>query len=101
MENIDANALAEAQRNGSTIMYFAGVAQRWPNNTQTAANTRRPVPGGVRGIDAPNVNVPQPVPQNNGIVEAAPTPAPPRAPARRNNTRQQGNEGDRVRVATL
>ena len=37
MDNIDAVALAEANRNGSTIMYFAGVAQRWPNNNVAGA----------------------------------------------------------------
>lgn len=40
MDNIDADALAEANRNGSTIVYFAGVAQRFVNIQNNVANPR-------------------------------------------------------------
>ena len=99
MDNIDAEALAEANRQGSTIMYYAGAAQRFPN-IQAAANTRRPVAEAV----AARLNVRQPAPQapqNEEIpVDEAPAPqAPPRAPARR--VARNHNQGDTVRVGRL
>lgn len=42
MENVDATQLAQANENGTTISYFAGVAQRFPANDTQANNTRRP-----------------------------------------------------------
>ena len=42
MDNIDVDALRAARDTGSTIMYFAGVAQRFPNvQTANAINPAR------------------------------------------------------------
>ena len=93
MENIDAEALAEANRSGSTIMYFAGVAQRWPNNTQTAAT--RTLNRTVATRQTPVARAPQ----NEETTDEAPPTAAPRPQARRNT--RAANEGDTVRVGHL
>jgi len=98
MDNIDAEALAEANRQGSTIMYFAGVAQRFPN-TNPAANPPRRVAQVAPANPVARMNVRQPAPQNEEINEALPAPALARAPGRRNP--RPGNENDTVRVGRL
>ena len=99
MDNIDAEALAEANRNGSTIMYFAGVAQRFPN-PQAAANPQRRV-NRDNGAEVPQRPPARPAPaarapQNNEIEEAPPAPAQVR-PAARRVARANGGQ-DAVRV---
>ena len=103
MDNIDAEALAEANRNGSTIMYFAGVAQRFPNTNQ-AANNRVPPRAPVEEVraarqPAARMNVRQPAPQQEEQNEAPPAQAPVRQAPRR--AARDGNEGDAVRVGRL
>ena len=97
MENIDANALTEAQRNGSTIMYFAGVAQRWPNNntTATSGNTPRPArPAPIVREENPQNETP--IAQN----QTQPTQNTIRQQTRRNGAARY-NEGDTVRVGNF
>ena len=108
MENIDATALAEANRTGSTIMYYAGAAQRFPN-TQNVANRNgntgnervRPIQP-VRETAAP---APRRVAQYHEAEEIqedrapAPAPAPARTAARR--AARPANQTDTVRVARL
>jgi hypothetical protein len=102
IENLDADAFVEAKRNGTSIMYLAGVASRWTGGnatqpTRVTGNTgnerRRPTPAvqqeavqdlneGAMETPAPNTR-PQPAPRNN--------------PVRNNQNQQQ----DRVRVSRL
>lgn len=99
MENIDAEALAEANRTGSTIMYLAGAAQRFPN-TQITANTRRPTAPVAQAVR--ETAAPRRAPQTDEIQEdraPAPAPAPARPPVRR--AARPVNQTDTVRVARL
>jgi hypothetical protein len=99
MDNIDAEALAEANRQGSTIMYYAGVAQRFPNTQTAATNTRTTGRMNTRPQAMPVFTAEPRGVEIQATNETNPTPAPPRTPARRNA--RNGNEGDTVRVGRL
>lgn len=101
IDNLDADAFVEAKRNGTSIMYLAGVAQRWTGGniiqpTRNVGNAqRRPTPvvqteamvqdlnEGAPETPAPNAR-PQPAPRNNPVRNA-----------------QTNNQQDRVRVSRL
>lgn len=107
MESVDAEQLAQANENGTTISYFAGVAQRFPANDLQANNNARP----RRNAPAPAVaeeRDEQPAARRQPARQpaAAPAvdlnaqdenPAPARQPARRAVRQAQAGE-DRIRV---
>lgn len=94
IDNLDADAFVEAKRNGTSIMYLAGVAQRWTggNATQPARNTGNGNRRVVAQETAQDLNEDRPVPQ----APPQPQPAQRRAPAPNQNAGQ-----DRVRVSRL
>src|ERR1035437_175443 len=103
MENIDAEALAEANRQGSTIMYLAGAAQRFPNTQNVANRNGNTGNERVRPIQpVRETAAPRRAPQTDETQEdraPAPAPAPARPVARR--AARPVNQADTVRVARL
>lgn len=101
IDNLDADAFSAAKRDGTSIMYLAGVAQRMSgginlNQPQTAPRQNRPTARNVAQ------EVPQPVQDLNEDTPTPPNGLIVRAPQRntpvRNNTI---NQQDRVRVSAL
>lgn len=100
MENVDAEQLAQANQNGATISYFAGVAQRFPANEQVA-NTRRSAPAVVEDRDeqpARRQPARQPAPANAVDLNANENLIAPARQAVRRPARQNAAGEDRVRV---
>ena len=116
MDNIDVDALVSARNNGASIMYFAGVAQRFPN-AQNVNPTRQTTPTRQPQRITPQPQAEDRPPRYGQTVETAPvenlteeapagqpnTTAPINRTAPRNNpTRNVNNQNtDRVRVSRL
>jgi len=107
MESVDAEQLAQANENGTTISYFAGVAQRFPAN-ELQANTRRPARvAPAVAQEQQDEQAPEPARRNPARQPAAApavdlnnnenAPAPARPAARRPARQAQAGE-DRIRV---
>ena len=100
IDNLDADAFSAAKRDGTSIMYLAGVAQRMTginlNQPTTATRPNRPAARNV-AQETPqpvqDLNEEQPTPT---VAQAART-AQRNAPVRNNTINQQ----DRVRVSAL
>ncbi len=108
MDSVNAEELAQANENGTTIAYFAGVAQRFPANDLQANNARprRGVPAVVEERDEqPAVQPARRQPARQPAPAAAPAVdlnnenenPPARQPARR-AVRQAPAGEDRIRV---
>ncbi len=101
--NFDADAYNEAKRNGTAFVYLAGIAQTFPGNTQTqrATTQHRQIPQAIGRVPAPAParRVEAAPAQDLNAEDEAPAEAP--APTRRQPTRNNNTNNDRVRVGRL
>ena len=96
IDNLDADAFSAAKRDGTSIMYLAGVAQRMTGNVAPTTNNRQVRPA-TRTVQA------EPVQDLNETPPTTQPAAQPVRPARQNTPVRNNTIGqqDRVRVSTL
>jgi hypothetical protein len=100
IDNLDADAFSEAKRNGTSIMYLAGVAARWAGGNVTQPTRTVGNIGNERRRPAqpqPIQEAVQDLTEDHPPAQAQPQPAPRNNPFRNN----QNNQADRVRVSRL